>query len=376
MRVILVNKRFPPNRSATGYHGYGLAQYLHSVGHTIHLISTHGSQSSQEPIDGIFHHRIKSLYDGKSIMLRLIFTLIDSYRLIRRAKKTKGTRYIIMSDPPFLQFIATFLLPSERTIFWMMDLYPEAFIAKGLIRRETSLIRWYKNRLQKFNPLVVLALGDHQKKYITSEYAYRSTVSIPVGLQDSNLSDHIDRPRWYTDQSKIYFGYFGNLGEAHDVLFLEQFITQLDSKKHHMILSCQGSKAQRLLQYCGHLNTVSIVEQQELDQIAFIDVHIVTLINSWTHTCVPSKALLALQVGGAVLFNGSEKSDTWQYVKSAGWRIESNERTEKSIRHFLEVLERTQLTKRKKIAQTIAQELKEQLSNAYNTIAQDIDDKK
>ena len=110
MNIAIINKRFSPLRSATGFHAYQLALYLRHAGHQVQFIGTLPNRAEvPKTTDGIDRVWINSSYDGKNIVRRLLADFTDAWRLIRRAKSSGVDHTIVMSDPPFLQLIATYL---------------------------------------------------------------------------------------------------------------------------------------------------------------------------------------------------------------------------------------------------------------------------
>ena len=189
MKIVLVNKRFSPQRSATGYHAHQFAQYLNKQGHSITLLHTKQKNTLDlNATDSLNRKSIASHYYGKRILLRLISDFIDSIRLIYKARHTNADYYIILSDPPFLQLLSSYLLRSSKTIFWFMDIYPHAFVAHELIDKRNILFLFFKKRLRVFKPKLVISLGKEQSKFLCHEFSYQDLVSVPVGLQKINFS--------------------------------------------------------------------------------------------------------------------------------------------------------------------------------------------
>ena len=89
--------------------------------------------------------------------------------------------------------------------------------------------------------------------------------------------------------------------------------------------------------------------------LSSIDIHIVSLKKDWTHVCVPSKAISAVQSGNVILFIGEEESDTWQYLQGAGWRISS----QKDIETVIAQIKPTEVYHKKQFAREVAIKLEE-----------------
>ena len=369
MKIVLINKRFSPLISATGLHGHRLAVYLSQQGHDVYLIhaDTNRNDGSYNK-DNLERRVIRSFYNGKHLSLRLISDLFDSLRLVLKAKSIRADRYIILSDPPFVQLLSTFLLSSERVIFWFMDVYPQAFFARGLLRRSNPLYKIHVNRLKSFNPRQTISLGDHQSQFLQDHFEFKNSISIPVGLQEIDSTKPRAIPYWYIGDHLFYFVYKGNLGAAHDTLFLTQMAHSINPKKHRIILSVTGIKSKELYQRVSDLSGVFIVDELAEEDLKFVDIHIVSLIPKWTHICVPSKALLAAVMSSAVLFHGSTESDTWTYVSDIGWYISEDYAHNNEINQFLETLTRKKLDDKKARSHLVHKALSQKLKIAYDEI--------
>ncbi len=366
MNIAIINKRFSPLRSATGFHAYQLALYLRDAGHQVQFISTLPNNTEvPKTTDGIDRIWINSSYDRKNIIRRLWADFKDALQLIRRAHSSGADHTIVMSDPPFLQLIATYFLVPSDTSFWFMDIYPQAFAAKGLIRKGNPIYKWYLGRLKAYKPEHVLALGAQQAGYIQNEFDYTNNINLPIGLQELNITDSAQHPLWYKGDHLIYLLYKGNLGSAHDDQFLVTLANELDPSKHRLILNVSGAKSEHFLNRIGNNISVHIVNKMTELDLTLADIHIVTLLDEWTHICVPSKALFALSAGGAVLYQGSDQSDTWGYIDSVGWRVSNDYASSSEITSFLAELTNEEIKKREVQSIQLYQALSSQLKESY-----------
>ena len=366
MNIAIINKRFSPLRSATGFHAYQLALYLRDAGHHVQFISTLPNKAEvPKTTDGIDRVWINSSYDGKNIVRRLLADFTDAWRLIRRVKSSEVDHTIVMSDPPFLQLFATYFLVPSDTSFWFMDIYPQAFAAKGLVSKGNPIYRWYMGRLKAYKPEHVLALGEQQASYIQNEFNYTNNINLPIGLQELNIIDSAQHPSWFEGDHLIYLLYKGNLGSAHDDQFLVTLSNHLDPSKHRLIVNVSGAKSEHFLNSIENNITVHIVDKMTEPDLTFAHIHSVTLLDEWTHICVPSKALFALSVGGAVLYHGSDQSDTWEYIDPVGWRVSNDYASNSEIKSFLAELSIEEIKKREVLSVQLYQALSSQLKESY-----------
>ena len=146
----------------------------------------------------------------------------------------------------------------------------------------------------------------------------------------------------------------GNVGEAHDPQLIAEALISLKSKGYRIILRCYGigSKSLKDMLADHDIHQSGFLAESDLSSI---DIHIVSLKKDWTHVCVPSKAISAVQSGNVILFIGEEESDTWQYLQGAGWRISS----QKDIETVIAQIKPTEVYHKKQFAREVAIKLEE-----------------
>jgi len=135
-------------------------------------------------------------------------------------------------------------------------------------------------------------------------------------------------------------------------------------------LSCKGAKEAYLNAQLRDLNHVLIKKDISEVELATIDIHVVSLNDKWTHICVPSKAISAIQKGRPVLFLGSDRSDTWQLINEAGWRLTK----EYDILEFLKDLNHERLSIKTNKAKNLASRLKKQYDDGVRILINRIEE--
>ncbi len=362
--ICIINRYFPPYRSATGYHADQLALFIHEKTKQQVLICT--QRHDRRPQPGYGHVKVKtvrSAYRGKNILLRLIENFFSAALLIRQAKRESPGHIIVMTDPPFLSFWAAILLKKHRWSLWSMDIYPDAFSARGLIRENHPFYKWTKRQIQKHPPEFIIALGPGQAKYLKKNlYTDGPYVLCPVGIHNTIPDLPTANGVSQTDR-RITFGYFGNLGEAHDPQLIITLAQKMDPERHRLLLCVTGSKSSGLYSSMKDKPWVSFVSTDPI-HMSQADIHLVSLSQSWTHICVPSKAFSALSAGSAILFMGSTDSDTWQYVMEAGWHIPTID----DVELFLKSLNRRQIEEKRQKALVLSRIFSQKYINSFDHI--------
>ncbi len=385
--LTIINRHYPPNPGITGESAWDLAKYLiekYTIEvHIVHIIgSDDGGGQVRSPVGVI--HSLSSIYSGKNKVLRLVAGFLDGYFLIQKAKKVHPSAPIIcMTSPPLLPFWASLFLKSKQWALWSMDLFPEAFVAIGMISEKNFIYRWILKKTYQNPPQKLIALGRKQADFILKKYRI---TPLPIG-EGSGATDasvgwqtilpcgvifhqtyESQLPAWRND-NKIYFGYCGNLNDAHNEDFLIEFIRAFNPAKHHLILALYGKKAKKVIEFAKNRAGITVLPNVPRSQLNFIDVHLVSLLSKYTHLMVPSKAVSAVAAGGAILFCGSQESDNWDMLQEAAWLINEDEDLSTQIKIYLANLTHETLEKKKQNAQKLNVKLQQMVIDAYEEIA-------
>ncbi len=316
MRIAIVNKKIGLNSSPTGTHAMYLANFLKQEGHDIYIIST------SEPSSLGFHYeQVARSYDGKIVWQRFISSFLLSFRLVRRVKSIPLDVVVFLTDPSFMSFWSSVLALKCPMIVWTMDVYPDAFVAARILRKDNLLLKMYTNISRRAIPNAFISLGPKQSGYLLKDYPKVQVIPYPVGLIEpasSVLKDEL--PKWYEGDQLIYLAYVGNLGEAHDPLPIK-ILAQHLSPDMRLILKCSTASAEVWHDLRHYPNVIHVLGTISNEALSYVDIQMVILREEWTHISVPSKALSSVCLGNAILYVGSVESDSWQYVKDCGWHI-------------------------------------------------------
>ena len=378
--LIIINRHYPPNPGITGESAWDLAKYLiekHTI--EVHIVHINGSDDGggqlRQPVGVI--HSLSTIYKGKNKFLRLVAGFLDGYSLIQKAKKISTDSPIIcMTSPPLLPFWASLFLKRRRWVLWSMDLFPEALVAIGMISEKNLIYRWILKITYQNPPQKLIALGRKQAEFIRRQFKVdiekNNSIILPCGVIFHQTYEK-QLPAWRNmerpNQEKIYFGYCGNLNDAHNEDFLIEFIKAFNPEKHHLILALYGKKAEKVLEFAKNLEGITILQNVPRSQLNFIDVHLVSLLSKYTHLMIPSKAVSAVAAGGAILFCGSQESDNWDMLQEAAWLINERDDLGKQIGHYLESLSKENLTVKKQNAHKLNENLQKMVMDAYEEIA-------
>lgn len=371
--VTIVNRHYPPNPGITGESAWDLAKYL-IENHGIEVRIVHvkrndlGGGQTRQPIGITFE--ISTIYKGQKGILKLAAGFFDGFFLLIKTLRVRRGPVLCMTSPPLLPFWASWMLPlfGIRWGLWSMDLFPEGFAADGVIKASHPIYRFVRWVTYGLAPSQLFSLGPNQAQYIQNSYGKSIPTSIiPCGVLLDQARDFTP-PDWRTDNGKIYFGYAGNLGDAHSSEFLLAFLNHFNPQKQHLVLAIYGTKSQEVLKAAEGKAGVTILKNIPRSKLHYIDVHLVSLLTKWTHIAVPSKAMSSICAGGTLLFCGSKEADTWALLQEAGWHIEESADINNQVRVFLSRITLNEVLKKKIAANRVADNLKTMLMAGYEDV--------
>ena len=243
MNVLLLNQTFHPDVAATAQHLWDLARHLAANGHRVTVVtgrSYYGTdrqhEHPREMIEGIDIHRVRGSALGKGSTLRRLtdFATFYAAAALRVARLEAPDVIVALTSPPMIALIGT-LTKRRRTakgrhvrfVYYVMDVYPDAQVASGMLRRGSLIERVLRAvtgwTLRSADGIIVL--GRDMRQLLLERY----------GRQASAERIHIVRP--WADATELRFleksrnalaertgthrvftvVHSGNFGIAHDV---------------------------------------------------------------------------------------------------------------------------------------------------------------
>ena len=370
--IVLVNAIFPPDQGASGVALFQLAERLQSNNLKVTVVTTnrkYNESSKKEKID-VNVIRVPSVSNRSSKWKRLWSAYTESRSLLKKAAEIKADSYVLCTDPPLINYFAAKYLKSKSVYLWAMDLYPHGFVANSLVKANNWIVKRYLRKLKVEDFWNVIALGEKQKMFLDKIYKSKQSFILPCGIKE--YSETGNQADWKTDPNVIYFGYCGNIGEAHSAEFFELLVKHSDPTKHHFIISAIGNKSKNLLSTIKTFQNVTTIGWIDEDDISDFDIQIVTLQSEWTHICVPSKAVSSICKGTPILFHGSEESDTYSYFEKALWHIDGSKQMVIQIKEFYAELNQDSVILKKEQALKSSIQIREIYDREFNRLLKNI----
>jgi len=375
-KIVIINRYYPPNPAISGNSACEMVREIAHRKKHFKMMVRHihapyaGGYISHAPA-GITGG-MSSIYNGKNKILRFVGNFIEGYRLVRLSLPYADA-IITLTDPPMLNFWAGLLCHHTKTpwIYWALDLYPDAFVAAGIVNNTNLIYQYFQKSIKSYPPDLLISLGSQQNAFLKTKFQKDifSTI-LPCGIIETSNSKLL--PEWHS-KNKTVFAYVGNMGEAHDPEFLIQLIQRMNPNKHICLLSIYGSKSGQVLSKIENHPSVRMIDYIPQEFLSYIDINLVTLLPDWTHICVPSKAVSAICSGTAIAFQGSKHSDIWKMFNKAAFYVATSHQPFKMIEDLNRLLSLTKCSQTIQNKHTQALLYRKQLLNmklsAYDTIA-------
>ena len=341
MKILIVNRFFAPDESATSRMARSLALSLVECGLEVHVLASRSCHNdpaatlpSSERLGGVAVHRISTTrFGGHGVLGRLwdyiSFHLIGSWRLLRLVRP--GDLCIVCTDPPLFSVTALLPLALRRAVLinWIMDLFPEVPIALKMMRGSgiaATIALWLRDlslRRARWNVAPIKAMADLLKQRGIAPERLRvihhwseGNVIRPIDRSQSRL-----RQEWGL-KDKFVVGYSGNLGRAHDFTTIVDAAAKL---MHHpeivFLIVGDGPRRGWVEGEARRRDLRNIIfkplQPRDLlnEALAVADIHLISLLPEMETCIVPSKFYGIAAAGRPTLFVGDLDGEIARVVR-------------------------------------------------------------
>ncbi len=252
------------------------------------------------------------------------------------ATSQAGSLNVITTNPFFLPYIAANLIRARtsKTVQLVWDLFPDAFIETGLLRRESFVARCLGRMTKRSFECcdATVFLGDHLKSYAESVYGKANRgVVIPVGADGDPFIN--SPPQLNESHDELSLLYSGNMGWLHDSDTIARALRNIAFSKLRISSKFfgNGNGIKQIKDTVAGLGgNVSIEfgsglsDDQWITTMKKSSVALVTMRPGAERVVMPSKTYSALMAGQAILAVCSHNSDLASLVNkyNCGWIIE------------------------------------------------------
>lgn len=341
MRVVLANRYFYPDQSATSRMVTSLAQTLVGEGIETAVLASRSFHDkrketlpARETIDGVDVHRIWTSGFGRG---KLAGRAVDyaTFHLSAAAwfatHSRKDDICVICTDPPLLSVSAALPIRLRRAklVNWVMDLFPETAIELGLVKpgsASAKLALALRNWSMRQSALTICPI-ERMSRYLSSTGIARENLSVVHHWADRNEimpvapSENPLRRAWGLGR-KFVIGYSGNFGRAHEFQTVLDAAERLKHMKSIVFLMIGEGQQRGFVESevkRRGLTNVMMKPFQPVEKLSeslgAANVHLVSLRPELEHCIVPSKFYGVLAAGRPTIFIGDPDGEIGSIVR-------------------------------------------------------------
>lgn len=341
-RVILVNRFYWPDQSATSQLLTDLAEHIAASGTRVVIVTSRLLYASaKERLAPTDHHNGVEIrrvwttgFDRTSLAGRaldfLTFYLFASLTLIKIIHR--GDIVVAKTDPPLIQVFAWFAIwiKRGRLVNWCQDLFPEVVYAvaeqrnKGALATALHRLRNFALRHSEMN----ITISNEMSKTLIAQGLDKSRVQVirnwcDTAIAPISIGANALRQNWRL-KDHVVLGYSGNLGRAHIPDKMHLLINELaDIASLRFLFVGSGHGMKWLEQQCrreGH-NHVIFKPYQPRESLSLSlsvpDIHLISLRSGCQNFIAPSKYYGILAAGRPIAFLGDRDCELAEEIEQS-----------------------------------------------------------
>ena len=345
MRILLMNRAFPPDVEATGQYVSELAEDL-SARHEVHVLC---GMPNFGRVEGRAFPWRRERHGAVNVWRAWNLVLPKRLKVARMANQAsffvlahavagripRPDVVVSYTDPPFLGLLALRLKRRRGIpfVYYCQDLYPDVLEAIDMAPPVlTQGFRWVQRRLLAGSDLII-ALGEDMKERIRSKGVPESKIEVVRNWVDTDAIYPIPRDRnpfrkEHDLDGRFVVMYSGNFGHVWDLdTVLDAAAMLRDRKDIVFVLIGDGSTRPRIERRVRDeaLTNVRLLPYQPKERLSeslsAADLHVVPIRPGVCGTVVPSKIYAILASGVPMVVLAEEASEPIRVVEEwrCGW---------------------------------------------------------
>jgi len=339
MHFVLINQCYHPDTASTGQILHDLAGYLEGVGHRVTVVTSrqrYGTDQllpvGDEVVGGTSVRRLRGTRFGKRTFPGRVADFVSFYGVAagELLKSGEADAWLVLTSPPMIGVVARGVATAARlsgsrppaVVHWVMDLYPEAAEAHGMLRKTHPIYRLCHALMGRSfeSSAGMIALGDDMRDLILASHPRVSPERVHVihPWADGSTLHPVDRAtnplaRELGLAATFNLVYSGNLGLAHD---LNTFLGAIEGTVNNdpaglrWVFIGSGKRYEQLAEYQKknnhpHVRMLPFMPREKLPQsLGLADVHLLSQLPEFTGVVVPSKLFGIMAAGRAAVMVG------------------------------------------------------------------------
>jgi glycosyltransferase involved in cell wall biosynthesis len=339
VRIVLLNQYFAPDEAATAQLLADLGEGLAAAGHEVVAVCSRRAYESpelrypsRETVRGVTVRRVKTTGFGRATATGrsvdyLTFLLGAALALLFRRRPDV---VVSLSTPPLVAFVGLALarLRGARSVYWVMDVYPELAFRLGVLREGSLGGRMFAriSRATLRGSDVVVALGESMAAQLASRggsnVAMIHNWADGEAIRPRSVQDHPLREAWGWTGSFVLL-YSGNMGLAHEFETLLDAAERLKERPEIRFAFVGGGPRREEVEREARRRGLTNVEfrpyvaREDLGRsLTAGDLHLVTLRDGLPGLLVPSKIYGILAAGRPTLYVGPGEGEVADIIAS------------------------------------------------------------
>jgi len=350
VRIVLLNQFYPPDVAPTGRYLHDLARALVAQGHHVTVIASRhaygggGDFEAREHLDGVEVIRLSGSGFGRNSYLGKLadYTAYVAGLARELARVTKPELVVALTTPPFLGLLAKLIAEARkaRHAHWVMDLYPDAMQAHGIVKNAISYKALQALARRAFaGASTVLTLGPVMAERVSPYVSGDTRVDwVPlwtldgIGPAPDEAAQALRTSRGW-DPQRLVLLYSGNMGLGHR---FEEFLgaaRELGPKGPMWIFTGSGRGrpiVERFISEHPQLPVRLLPHVDSADLAAHLcsaDIHLASVDPAWDGLILPSKVQGSFAVARPVLFVGSDNHEIARWIRESkgGWHVKPDD---------------------------------------------------
>lgn len=340
MRILILNRFYWPDESATSLLATDLSEDLIAAGHEVHAICARLLYDSSgqflpayEERNGVRIHRLWSTHFGRTSAMRRLCDLASFQASLRMRGPwfVKPDAIFVMTDPPMVLGAARWIqaFRGGRLFHFTADIYPDIAVALGALRDGAWSTNWlsrcYGRWLKRCDR--VFALGELAAENLRSKGVPSDRILLTRPWADGERlgpippAENAFRREMALAPEDIAVMYSGNMGRGHGFDTILRGIEQLAGQTSlRFFFVGAGAQRESLERHVNdkNLSQVRFLPFQPIARLREVlsaaDIHLVSQDPRTLGLIVPSKFAGALASARPVLFVGDPRAEIAQCI--------------------------------------------------------------
>jgi putative colanic acid biosynthesis glycosyltransferase WcaI len=341
-KIVVVSQHYPPDSTTTAAILQAIAEHLALQLPVLVLSGTSGSKSAEPVISGKpTVIEIRNRMPAKAALLRravaeAVFALRAFWGVLTRIRSDD---ILLTVTTPFMApyaVVAAAKLRGANAVLIIHDLYPDALVVAGFLRRKSLPARMIRAAnavmFRGLNAIVIIGRDTEQHLARYGEAIREKIFFIPnwPSLVPGVRPIAIDNPYRRLCKGRFVVGLSGNLGFTHDpvIVFEAARLLQADPNIHFLLSGWGvGFEKLRALQSEANLSNVTLVErvpEENLEQLlSAADVWIIPYRKNVAGVSIPSRFYNLLAIGRPVVLVSEPDAEAALTVteNNVGWVV-------------------------------------------------------